>query len=250
MAPFQLMASSVAPLLCAAGPRASLNGRPDLRSHRIRVSTAEARVRMSRYRPSYRASCSLMYKDPGTFEYAEGAQRLHVKGGGFMKSASALRGCMLVLWSASSVAQQHPTCAGAQIGAWTLLSMETTDQETNDRHNLLGVHPSGSLSYGSDCRMSVILVKESRKAPTAPAATDSEAAELYRGLIAYAGSYTIKGHTITHHIEDSWNQAWTGTTQVSQFNVDGDSMFIRTGVSTNPLTGRQSSTVFIWARLE
>jgi hypothetical protein len=167
-----------------------------------------------------------------------------------MKSASTLSGCMLLLCSAGSVAQQHATCAGPQVGAWTLLSMETTDQETNERHNLLGAHPSGSLSYGSDCRMSVILVKESRKAPVTSVATDSEAAELYRGLIAYAGSYTINGRTITHHIEDSWNQAWTGTTQLGQFNVDGNSLFIRTGVSTNPLTGRQSSTVFIWARIE
>ena len=81
-------------------------------------------------------------------------------------------------------------------------------------------------------------------------ATDPESIELYRGLIAYAGSYAIDGYKITQHIEASWNQAWTGTTQVSQFNIDGKSMYIRTGPSKNPMTGRQSSTVFIWARVE
>jgi hypothetical protein len=167
-----------------------------------------------------------------------------------MKSACALRCCALLLWSVSSVAQQHAACPGPQLGTWALLSMETTDLETSQRHNLLGAHPSGSLSYGSDCRMSVILVKESRKGPASLVATDPESIELYRGLIAYAGSYSIDGHTITHHIEASWNQAWTGTTQVSQFNVDGNSLFIRTGVSTSPMTGRQSTTVFIWARVE
>jgi hypothetical protein len=43
--------------------------------------------------------------------------------------------------------------------------METEDLETAQKQNLLGVHPSGYLSYGSDCRMSAILVKESRQGP-------------------------------------------------------------------------------------
>ena len=168
-----------------------------------------------------------------------------------MKSARALRYSALLLWSVSSAAQQHPTtCAGPQLGTWILLSMETEDLETGQKHNLLGVHPSGYLSYGPDCRMSAILVKESREGPAALVATDPESIELYRGLIAYAGNYAIDGYKITHHIETSWNQAWTGTTQVSQFNIDGKSMFIRTGPGKSPMTGRQSATVFIWTRVE
>lgn len=128
--------------------------------------------------------------------------------------------------------------------------METEDLETGQKHNLLGVHPGGYLSYGGDCRMSAILVKESRQGPAALAATDPESIELYRGLMAYAGSYAIDGYTITHHIEASWNQAWTGTTQVNQFNIDGNSLYMRTGPGTSPFTGRKSSTVFIWTRVE
>ena len=128
--------------------------------------------------------------------------------------------------------------------------METEDLETSQKQNLLGVHPGGYLTYGADCRMSIILVKESREGPSASVATDPESVELYRGLIAYAGSYTIDGYTITHHIEASWNQALTGTTQVSQFNTDGKSLFIRTGPGRSPLTGRQSKTVFIWTKVE
>jgi hypothetical protein len=167
-----------------------------------------------------------------------------------MKAAYAMRCCALLFWSATSVAQQHPTCAGPQLGTWTLLSMETEDLETGQKHNLLGVHPSGYLTYGPDCRMSAILVKESREGSAALMATDPESVELYRGLIAYAGSYAIDGYKITHHIEASWNQAWTGTTQVVQFNIDGKSLYIRTGPTKSPLTGKQSSTVFIWVRVE
>jgi hypothetical protein len=164
--------------------------------------------------------------------------------------ACTARCCLLLLWSVSAAAQQHSTCAGPQLGTWILLSMETEDLETGQKQNLLGVHPSGYLSYGPDCRMSAILVKESREGPAAWVATDAESVELYRGLIAYAGSYSIDGHRITHHIETSWNQAWTGTIQVSEFNIDGQSMYVRTGPSKSPLTGRQTSTAFIWVRVE
>jgi hypothetical protein len=166
-----------------------------------------------------------------------------------MKSLCAACCCAL-LCSASSVAQQHPTCAGPQLGTWVLLSMETEDQETGQKQNLLGVHPGGYLTYGPDCRMSAILVKESREGPVALVATDPESIELYRGLIAYAGSYSIDGYKITHHIQTSWNQAWTGTTQVSQFNIDGNSLYLRTGPGKSPVNGKQSSTVFIWVRAE
>jgi hypothetical protein len=128
--------------------------------------------------------------------------------------------------------------------------METEDLRTRDKHNLLGVHPDGYLTYGADCRMSAILVKESREGPSALVATDPESIELYRGLISYAGSYAIDGNKITEHIEASWNQAWTGTTQVSRFNIDGSSLSIRPEPGNNPLSGRKSATVFIWTRVE
>jgi hypothetical protein len=128
--------------------------------------------------------------------------------------------------------------------------METQDLETNEKHNLLGVHPGGYLSYGADCRMSAILVKESRQGPAALVPTDPESIDLYRGLMAYAGSYTIDGHTITHHIEAAWNQAWVGTTQIIQFNVDGDALYVRTGPGKSPLNGKQSLTVFIWTKVQ
>jgi hypothetical protein len=128
--------------------------------------------------------------------------------------------------------------------------METQDEETNQKNNLLGAHPSGFLSYGADCRMYSILVKESRVTPAALAATDAESVALYRGMISYAGTYAIEGNRIIHHIEASWNQAWTGTTQETQFNIDGKNLFIRTGPAKSPITGRPGSSVLIWTRIE
>jgi hypothetical protein len=167
-----------------------------------------------------------------------------------MKTAFVVACCALVLSSASSIAQDHPACTGPLLGTWALLSIETEDKETSDKNNLLGAHPSGYLSYGPDCRMSAILVKESREMPAALVATDAESIKLYRGLIAYAGSYAIDGNKVSHHIEASWNQAWTGTTEVLQFRVDGKSLFFKTGLTKSPITGRLGSSSLIWTKIE
>jgi hypothetical protein len=167
-----------------------------------------------------------------------------------MKMAFAMRCSVLLLLSASAIAQQHPACAGPQLGTWVLLSLETEDMDTGDKHNPLGVHPSGYLSYGDDCRMSAVLVKESRQVPAASVPADPEALELYRGLLAYAGSYSIDGFKISHHIEASWNQAWTGATQVARFNIDGSTLYVRSGPEKSPFTGKQVSTTVIWTRVQ
>ena len=167
-----------------------------------------------------------------------------------MKGASIALGCALLLGNAGAHAQQHQTCAGPQLGTWALRSFTTEDLETGERTDLLGEHPSGYLSYGPDCRMYAILIKDNRKGPAAFVPTDPEKAELYSGLIAYAGSYTIDGDKVSHHVDASWNQAWTGTTQVRQFKIEGNSLHIRTMPAKNALTGRQSSSALIWTKVE
>jgi hypothetical protein len=160
-------------------------------------------------------------------------------------------GALLLLSSAATaIAEPGPSCTGPLLGTWVLLSMETEDKETGQKMNLLGVHPSGYLSYGSDCRVSAILVKESRAGPASLVPTDAEGLELYRGLISYAGSYAVEGSRVVHHIEASWNQAWTATNQAFQFRIDGTSLFMTTGPGKSPLTGRQSSTELIWTKVE
>jgi hypothetical protein len=156
----------------------------------------------------------------------------------------------LLLLSSSAIAEQHPPCTGPLLGTWVLLSMETEDKETGQKNNLLGVHPSGYLSYGPDCRVSAILVKESRPGPASLVPTDPESIDLYRGMMSYAGSYEIRGSRVIHHIEASWNQAWTATNQAYQFRIDGTSLFMTADPGKSPLSGKQSSTAFIWTRVE
>ncbi|MGA7781704.1 MAG: lipocalin-like domain-containing protein [Paraburkholderia sp.] len=149
-----------------------------------------------------------------------------------------------------TVAQHQPNCTGPQLGTWKLQSFTDEDLATGEKTDLFGAHPSGYLSYGPDCRMSAILLKEGRRTPETLVPTDAERVDLYNGLIAYAGTYSIEGDKVSHHIEASWNQSWTGTTQVRQFRIDGNCLYIRTLPAKNPMTGKQSSAVLVWVKVE
>ena len=149
-----------------------------------------------------------------------------------------------------AVGQPRLSCTGPQIGTWKLQSFTDEDLTTGEKIDLFGAHPSGYLCYGADCRMSAILLREGRKAPDTLVPTDAERVDLYNGLIAYAGTYSIEGDKVSHHIDASWNQSWTGTTQVRQFRIDGNCLSIRTLPAKNPLTGKQSSAVLVWVKVE
>jgi hypothetical protein len=98
--------------------------------------------------------------------------------------------------------------------------------------------------------MYAILVKDNRKAPAALVPTDAEKIDLYSGVIAYAGTYTIDGNKVSHDIDISWNQAWTGTSQVREFKVDGNTLYIRSAPAKSPLTGRQTVFSLVWNKVE
>jgi hypothetical protein len=148
------------------------------------------------------------------------------------------------------VEKPQQTRTGPQLGTWKLQSFTDEDLATGQKTDLFGAHPSGYLNYGPDGRMYAILVKEGRKAPDTLIPTDAERVDLYSGLIAYAGTYSIEDDKVIHHIDASWNQFWTGTTQVRQFRIDGNALYIRTLPAKNPLTGKESSAVLVWTKVE
>ena len=62
--------------------------------------------------------------------------------------------------------------------------------------------------------MMVIIVRGDRqKAESIEKMTDQQRAELHRLMTAYGGTYKFDGKTMEHHIDISWNELWTGTTQ-------------------------------------
>jgi hypothetical protein len=135
------------------------------------------------------------------------------------------------------------------LGTWKLRSYTREDAKTGEQSNPLGVHPGGYLNYSPDGRMMGILVGDNRKVPSGPIPTDSEVIALFKGMVAYAGTYTIDGNRVTHHVDASWNEAWTGTQQTRFYKLDGSILTLTTALSRSGLGAPMGVSTLVWQRV-
>src|SRR5262245_27583207 len=150
---------------------------------------------------------------------------------------------MLALSSSAGTANENPI-----VGTWKIQSLVREVIATGERLNELGEKPSGYISYQPDGRMFVVLVGDNRAKPAASAPTDEEKAKLFGTLVAYSGAYVVEGDKVTHKIDVSWNQSWTGGEQVRFFKVDGRTLTITTAINKNPRDGREGRAIVVFTR--
>jgi len=94
------------------------------------------------------------------------------------------------------------------------------------------------------------MISEERKVPANLVPTDAERIGLYNGLTAYAGTYSITGGIVSHYIDASWNEAWTGTTQPRQFKIDGKTLQIKTlSGQKSTITGKEVVIELVWTKV-
>jgi hypothetical protein len=138
----------------------------------------------------------------------------------------------------------------ALLGTWKLKSFVREVMATGERFSPFGEHPNGYLSYSPDGRMYAILATDTRIKPHDVAPTDEERVKLHETMSAYAGTYTLDGEKVVHHVDISWNQAWTGTDQVRFYRVDGDVLTIKEGPNKSPRDGREGKSVIVWEKVK
>ncbi len=136
------------------------------------------------------------------------------------------------------------------IGTWKLVLVVNEDVSTGQKTDFFGPNPAGYINYGPDGRMIVINTRSDRRKPAGAAPTPEEAAELFRGVLAYAGTYTVEGNEVTHHVDISWNEAWTGTHQTRIARFDGERVHLSTEPTVDPINGRMSVRTMTWEKLK
>ncbi len=62
----------------------------------------------------------------------------------------------------------------------------------------------------------------------------------FRSMVAHSGTYSVEGACLVHHVDTSWNEAWTGTDQVRNYKLDGERLVLVDGPSPNTRTGKKS----------
>jgi hypothetical protein len=136
-------------------------------------------------------------------------------------------------------------------GTWKLVRFTQRYVGTGETIAVFGQHPSGFLSYSRDGRMNAILVKDDRpKVADMAQATPRDKAQLFSSMYAYAGTFTVDGDTVTHHVDISWNGNWTGTDQVRNVRLEGDRLFISTNAQSNGIDGKVAVAELEWERVK
>jgi len=148
------------------------------------------------------------------------------------------------------IASSAAPAASPLLGTWRLLSYVREVLASGEVSDVYGKHPHGYLNYGADGRMIAIFVRDGRGAPAGLVPSDAESAALFRSVISYAGDYTVEGDQVTHSIDVSWNQAWTGTRQVRSYRIDGELLCLTTAPSRDPLDGHESVRTLTWVKVQ
>jgi hypothetical protein len=154
-------------------------------------------------------------------------------------------GLVLVLSVGIALAGENPV-----LGTWKLKSFVREVLATGERYNQMGEHPKGYLSYSSDGRMYAIITWDNRIKPHDAAPTDEERIKLHRTMTAYAGSYTLDTDKVIHHVDISWNEAWTGTDQVRFYKLDGNTLTIISAPNKSPADGRDGRGILVWEKIQ
>jgi hypothetical protein len=133
------------------------------------------------------------------------------------------------------------------LGTWKLNSHVVTGA-TGERTAPYGEHPMGYLSYSADGRMQVIGAASGRMVLAGTNPTENERVALYDTMFAYAGTYSVEADQVVHHVDISWNEAWTGTDQVRHFEINGNFLTLTTRFTDSASDAVTLYTV-VWEKL-
>jgi hypothetical protein len=149
-----------------------------------------------------------------------------------------------------SVKRGKPTAGCPVIGTWSLQSYVRERLSDGQKHNQFGDSPTGYIGYAPDGRMYAIFTRNDRVTPRDVVPTDEEGVELIGSMVAYAGTFSLGENVVVHHIDTSWNQAWTGTDQIRHFVLEGDTLTITTAPYRSYLDGALGRSILVWTRVD
>jgi Lipocalin-like domain len=149
-------------------------------------------------------------------------------------------------WSMFLAAVLLGGCSGAAAagdlnpaGVWTVVAYTTLDQQTGVTTQPFGEHPTGTAIYSPSGHMAILVTARTREAASGTgAASNAARASLLDSMYAYTGTYTMKGETVTIHVDSAWQPSWVGTDRVRTMQIDGAFLTITTPPMSSPVDGR------------
>ena len=137
------------------------------------------------------------------------------------------------------------------VGTWQVTSCSVLMLVTNEALRPFGEHPIGYLQYSPGGHMVVFLSSDTPKRAAGTAYNDAERVDIYNGIIgAYAGTYSVEGNKVTHHIVASWFPEWIGGDQTRYAEIEGNRLTMKTAPMKSPLDGRDGVATLTFERVE
>ena len=136
------------------------------------------------------------------------------------------------------------------VGTWRIASFSVMSLETNEVSRPFGENPIGYLQYSPGGHI-VVFLSAGEMPKVSPPFSDADRAAMHSKIFgAYAGTYTVDGNKVTHHIVASYRPDWVGADQVRFVELSGDKLTIKTAPLVGPTTGQQIVSTLTFERIE
>lgn len=138
------------------------------------------------------------------------------------------------------------------VGTWKLVS-STRLSVTGEVTYLYGESPMGFLTYDSNGRMSVQIMRPDRPkfgSGDPLRGTPEEIKAAFESFVAYLGTYSVdEAHgTVTHHVQAGSFPNWVGTDLQRFFTLSGRQLTLRT--PQRVIGGQTGTATLVWERLD
>ncbi len=140
--------------------------------------------------------------------------------------------------------------ADSVVGVWRVVSDTAEETESKAVHKFYGDNPSGFITFTADGRYVIVITDSTRKPPAGPKATDAEAAQLWRTMLAGGGKYKTDGDKMTGSIEAAANPAVVGTEFSGSFEVKGDRLQYKSAPVLSGIIGKQIVITRVFERVK
>ena len=87
--------------------------------------------------------------------------------------------------------------------------------------------------------MHAIVVRRDRATPQNLPPTVAEKLRLFDSMLAYAGSHSLEEDKVVHHVDTSWNQAWTNTDLIRFYKFENGLLTITGAPAADPYSGQE-----------
>jgi hypothetical protein len=166
------------------------------------------------------------------------------------KIASAVVLTAFLVFIASNFQIKAADISKSLVGTWRVTSFSMLTLDTNEVSRPIGENPIGYLQYSPGGHM-VVFLSAGEIPKVSPPFSEKDQAALYSKVFgAYAGTYSVDGNKVTHHVVASWRPDWVGGDQIRFVELSGDRLTIKTAPVVSSRTGKQVVSTLTFERVE